>query len=200
MKNNQKGNTAIIILLVVLIAIGAYIAFKPKENILPEAPIVDTESTPVTQTQVSTDQSKKVEVSNVPSGLKLFTGHGGISISAPSTMKVTIDSEHNGEILFDIESSVLGGISIDKYASQIDYNKQVPSDLASQSGVSLVNANYSVNGIPAKLYLMKDPGGINANIILIPSVYAVILVTPEGKAWSGYSESDVTKMIQSIKF
>ncbi len=192
-------------LVLVVIALVAYFGFIQKKEDLP-VPIQETVTTtlPTQNTQpeklevaAATLKTSAASTTATTPGWKIFAG-GGISLSAPSSFTMNSMPTENGTILMiGIGNGELGVMTIYKFSNKETYQREMVDNRPTDTPPA---TNYSVNGIPAKLYVDNDgESEFTISIIDIPSHNTIIMLTPSPKEWPGVPEADVNKIIQSIK-
>lgn len=193
--------------IVLIIVAGAYFAFAQKKETPPPAPearLVVTSTPEPTEPDPSVPVVAKPKTPSAATqptnpNWKVFSG-GGVSLTAPSAFIMNaMPSEDLNILMVGVGGDDVGVISIYKFSNKEIYQREM---VEGRPATGQTGTDYMIGKVPGTLYVGKDgeDGTYTISLIDVPARNAMIMLTPSPKEWPTVSESDVNKIIQSIKF
>lgn len=200
-------NKKYVVFVVLLAIIGGLIIIIPHLKQAPEEQPLEIQNITTTDTEeretkeITTPSTNKVVTSEKPNTKSPEAGwkvvrYQDISLTVPSEFKdVASTNEDTISLFLGIDSENIesyGSIMIGKFTNQTTFNEMTSG--AGSTGEVLIDANYPISGVTGKYYSAGE--GV---VIIVPSKRSMILITPGPKGWKNYTESDINKIIRSIK-
>ena len=188
MKNKLFGsklNTVLLLILIILMVIAIYVMFQNKEVYFS----VFQQQAPIA--------TKQIAKANNLDELDTKTNYG-VTVSYPKNLEyITIDlSDMKTIVLINKERGVL---EIDQYSGQ----KSFEPVFKERTSGTLIDDNYSIDGLPAKIYQSTETRqpNLDKNVytyIVVPSKFMIIFKPSPSYAF--VSQQEIDQIFSSIKF